>query len=134
MKGLVVDTHALIGYLMRDPSLSAEARSSMESVANMYGTLHVSSISLVEIVYLGEKGRIATTCWQVLTHALERPESAWEVAPVSRGTADSLRRIPRDLVPDMPDRIVAATAIELGMPLVTCDARMRQVTGIEVVW
>jgi PIN domain nuclease of toxin-antitoxin system len=123
MNGVVVDTHALLWYLMRDVALSGSARSSLESVGSSDGTLYVSAISLVEIVYLAEKGRIATDCWDILTRALERPETAWQVFPVDRGTVDCLCRIPRDLVPDMPDRIVAATALELGLPRYRATAR-----------
>jgi PIN domain nuclease of toxin-antitoxin system len=134
MNGVVVDTHALIWYLMRDAALSGKARSAMESVDGSDGSLYVSAISLVEIVYLAEKGRLAADCWDVLARALERSDTAWEVVPVSSGTVGWLRRIPRDLVPDMPDRIVAATAMELGLPLVSTDSKIRQVTGINVIW
>lgn len=43
------------------------------------------------------------------------------------------RRIPRDLVPDMPDRIIAATAVALGLPLVTRGRRIRA-AGLDTLW
>ena len=36
----------------------------------------------------------------------------------------ALRRIPRDLVPDMPDRIIGATAMHLELPLITRDSNL----------
>jgi len=47
--------------------------------------------------------------------------------------AEALGTIPGKLVPDMPDRIIAATALHLGVPLVTCDRRL-QSGGIRVIW
>jgi predicted nucleic acid-binding protein len=37
------------------------------------------------------------------------------------------------IVPEMPDRIIAATAIHLGVPLVTRDRRL-QSAGIQTIW
>ena len=53
--------------------------------------------------------------------------------PLDLGVADSIRGIPRDLVPDMPDRIIAATALHLNLPLVTRDQRIRS-AGIGTIW
>jgi predicted nucleic acid-binding protein len=44
-----------------------------------------------------------------------------------------LKNISRDIVPDMPDRIIAATALYLGMPLISPDMKI-QLSGIEIVW
>ena len=47
--------------------------------------------------------------------------------------ARAVSGVPRDTVPDMPDRIIAATAVHLDLPLVSRDGRIRM-TGIEVIW
>jgi predicted nucleic acid-binding protein len=38
------------------------------------------------------------------------------------------------VVPDMPDRIIAATALSLSLPLVTRDAKIQAVTTIQTIW
>jgi predicted nucleic acid-binding protein len=65
--------------------------------------------------------------------ALTYPDSGLFIAPVDAGVADALPKIPRDVVPDMPDRIIAATALHLGLPLVTRDRRI-QAAGIQTIW
>lgn len=35
---------------------------------------------------------------------------------------------------DPVDQLVAATALELGFPLVTSDERLRALPGIETIW
>jgi predicted nucleic acid-binding protein len=43
------------------------------------------------------------------------------------------KRIPRNVVADMPDRIIAATALHLGLPLITRDRHL-QSAGIQTIW
>jgi predicted nucleic acid-binding protein len=47
--------------------------------------------------------------------------------------AEAVAEVPRSAVPDMPDRIIAATALHLGLPLVSRD-RLIQLSGIETIW
>jgi len=35
---------------------------------------------------------------------------------------------------DPADRIIAATALSLGLPLVSKDIKMRQIPSLEVIW
>jgi len=49
------------------------------------------------------------------------------------GNARSLPLVPRDLVPEMPDRIIAATALRLDLPLITRDGRIAS-AGIKTIW
>lgn len=37
-------------------------------------------------------------------------------------------------VPDMPDRIIAATALHLNLPLLSRDRQIASLPGIIVVW
>ena len=35
---------------------------------------------------------------------------------------------------DRADRLIGATALQLGAPLITADARLRALEGLEMVW
>jgi PIN domain nuclease of toxin-antitoxin system len=87
----------------------------------------------VETVYLVEKGRLTRTAYERLRSALNDPESGLRVAPLDASVADALQKIPRDAVPDMPDRIIAATALHLGLPIVTRDRRL-QSSAMKTIW
>ena len=54
----MADTHAIIWYLFADPRLSDKARTTIEEAAVEGDQIALSSITLAEIVYLSEKGRI----------------------------------------------------------------------------
>ena len=45
----------------------------------------------------------------------------------------SIEQISRDAVPDMPDRIIAATAVHLGVPLITRDAKLHR-AELKTIW
>lgn len=44
-----------------------------------------------------------------------------------------MRQVPRDQIPDMPDRIVAATALHFGVPVISRDGRIRA-SSIQTLW
>ena len=45
-----------------------------------------------------------------------------------------MRRIPRERIPDMPDRIIGATALHLGLSLITRDGKLTASGLIVCVW
>ncbi|NJR25497.1 MAG: type II toxin-antitoxin system VapC family toxin, partial [Richelia sp. CSU_2_1] len=46
---------------------------------------------------------------------------------------NALATIPPASVPDMPDRIIAATALHLNLPLISKDRRM-PLTDLNLIW
>jgi PIN domain nuclease of toxin-antitoxin system len=133
MASLVVDTHALVWYLLGSPRLSATARGQMDRVLDAGESLYVPAVSLVELTYLVEKGRLPAIARTRLAELLDDFESGLVLAPLDRGTADAVERIGRENVPDMPDRIIAATALHLHLPLVTRDRKIRA-ADLETIW
>ncbi|MGH9751499.1 MAG: type II toxin-antitoxin system VapC family toxin, partial [Blastocatellia bacterium] len=91
------------------------------------------SISLVEIIYLIEKGRFPQALLQRIVGALNDPRRELKPALLDENVAQAVQQIPRQVVPDMPDRIIAATALHLNLPLVTADHKI-QAAGIQTIW
>jgi len=133
MGSLVADTHAIVWYLSASPRLSPTALASLDAAVQAGDRIHIASISVVEVAYLVEKGRLPDMALQRLINALTDPSSSFVVVPLDLAIAQSIRHIPRDVLPDMPDRIIAATALHLNLPLVTRDQRM-QTLGIKTIW
>ena len=59
MSDVVADTHALIWYLEDSPRLGEAASQVFERCDRGEMTIFIPTISLVEIVYLQERGRIS---------------------------------------------------------------------------
>ena len=129
MSAVVVDTHAIVWYFLKSGNLSATAFLAIDRAESVY----VASISVVEIIYLQEKGKLPEVALQRLIQALADVNTGWLMMPLSMEIAQAIAQIPRDVVPDMPDRIITATAFYLHLPLVTCDAKI-QAANIQTIW
>jgi len=126
------DTHSVIWYIWDDPRLSAAADQVFDSAVATGRKIGISSMSLVEMVYLIEKRKIHPATLQMVLDALDSGELFEEVT-VTRSILPALAAIPRSSVPDMPDRIIAATAAHLGVPLVTRDRKIRA-SSVTTIW
>jgi len=125
MARLVADTHALIWYLETSPRLSPSAHAAIKAAFQAGESVLVPTVSLVEIAYLVEKGRLPADTFERVIQVLRLPNGGFEAISFTLEMAEALRLIPAGLVPDMPDRMIAATALNLGLPLVTCDTKIR---------
>ena len=133
MPAVVADTHSAIWYLQSSSRLSTRAMDAFDQAALAGDPVYLASISLVEVTYLVEKNRLPETALSKLNAALSGGWPGFVIKPLDLTVAQMVRRIPRDVVPDMPDRIIAATALRFGLPLVTCDAKI-QAAGIYTIW
>jgi PIN domain nuclease of toxin-antitoxin system len=129
----VADTHAALWYLLDDPRLSLLSRAFISRSLIARHKIAVASISLVEVVYLVERRRVPLSAYEILTHALGDPEHIFVEESLSVAIPDTLRRVSRTEVPDMPDRIVAATALHLAVPVISRDGRIRS-SALETIW
>jgi predicted nucleic acid-binding protein len=95
--------------------------------------IFIPTIVVVELRYLVEKRTLTEQECQDLITTLKDPTTAPTVAPLDLLAAETLEQIPRSIVPDMPDRIIAATALALGFPLVTRDHKIQMLTNVQTI-
>lgn len=133
MAGLVLDTHATVWYLEGSPRLSANALAAIQSALAAGDAVHVSAVTIVELTYLVEKGRFPVALLEQLLAELRRPFPELIVAPFDLSMAEALRTVSGAVVRDMPDRMLVATAVALGLPLVSRDSQIHA-SGISVIW
>lgn len=133
MPDAATDTHGLIWYLENDPRLGADASLLFADCDQGRAFIYVPTISLVEIVYLQEKGRISARLKTTFDAKLKAGRSGLKLIDLTAEVVDAMARIPRAEVADMPDRIIAATALHLGLPLISKDRRIRS-SVVTTVW
>ena len=129
----VADTHTVIWYLFRDSRLSEVARTTIEDAAANGEQVAFSSITLAEIVYLAERGRIRVETLEHLLQAVEGEAVVLVEIPFDRAVTQAMVNILRSEVPDLPDRMIAATADYLDVPVISRD-RMIQASRIRTIW
>lgn len=119
-KRMLVDTHALLWWFTNPDLLSAPAA---RAIVDADGLL-ISPISFWEVAMLVDKGRVE----------LDRPTSTWahdvlaqeatNEAPLTAEIAVAAGEL-AEFHGDPADRILAATAQALGIPLLTKDDKIR---------
>jgi PIN domain nuclease of toxin-antitoxin system len=129
----VADTHAVIWFLYKDARLPASVRDFMNDAAQAGDQIAVSAITLIEVAYLVEKSRIAIDTFERITDFLAQPNSMLREIAVDREVAKALRQVTRTAVPDLPDRIIAATGLMLGVPVISRDRKITAST-ITTIW
>ena len=130
----VADTHAIVWYLLKDPRLSDSARRFIEDAAAAGNQIAISPISMAEIVYLVEKQRLPPAAYSELTKALADGNYVIAEAPFTAAIVEAMRQVPRAEVPELPDRIVAATAVYFGVPVISRDSRISASSVVQTIW
>lgn len=129
----VADTHAVIWYLANDSRLSAKALTVFANALIARQRIGVSAISLVEMVYLIEKGKVPAQRFTELVNRLNTSDSVLMQIPVDQAVARAMTRVDVLQIPDMPDRIIAATAAHLNVPIISRDGRIA-LSSLETIW
>ncbi|MEP6871169.1 MAG: type II toxin-antitoxin system VapC family toxin [Anaerolineaceae bacterium] len=126
---ILADTHAWLWWLAEDSRLSERARSTMNRQA-----VAIASISMWEIAVLSARGRIQLQdeIQEWLERATSRPGTVVFdlISPVCAIGAEFGDRLHRDPA----DRLIVATAIHHGIPLVTADRSITESGLVRTVW
>jgi PIN domain nuclease of toxin-antitoxin system len=135
---VVVDTNAILWWYFDPSRLSAAAQRALSAAASS-GRLLISAITLVELVYLEGRAMFPYPgAYARLSSLAADPVEPLEVLPVTAEVADAMHQIPRAEVPDMPDRIIGATAVAHHLPMVSADTDLRNSASlnalVSVIW
>ena len=130
---ILLDTHALVWAAIEPRRLSRAAASAMRRARHDDG-LAIAAISLWELASLFARRRIESY------GSVER-----SVRDVLQAVGVSIReltleiavlasQLPDDYPRDPADRLIGATALADGVPLITHDLQIRQSTAVKTIW
>jgi PIN domain nuclease of toxin-antitoxin system len=134
MNRYVTDTHSLVWALIRNPRLSAAALSIFLEADKGQAIIIIPPIVIVEMTYLSEKGRIPGHLVPDLLSTLRTPNQSYQLAVTDIAVIEAVGQIPRASIPELPDRVISATAKALGLPLITRDSKITSSGAVTVIW
>ncbi|MFQ5829082.1 MAG: type II toxin-antitoxin system VapC family toxin [Candidatus Methylomirabilia bacterium] len=130
---IVLDTHVWVWWVSELEPLSPKARRLIGSAVNQKG-VYLSSISVWEVAQLAARGRLHLTMDVADWVAKSETLPFVQFIPVDNAIALKSVRLPGLLHPDPADRIIIATALTLGFPLVTRDEKIARYPRVRTIW
>ena len=134
MERFVTDTHTLIWHLEKDPRLGENARSKLKLTETGETVIYRSVITLIEVDNLIFRNKINERVMSVIEELLQIEFSALKLIDLNYPLHQIIKKIPREAIPEMPDRIITASALHLGCPLLTKDSKITAWGGVETIW
>jgi PIN domain nuclease of toxin-antitoxin system len=129
---ILADTNVVL-WLAFDPGqLSRKARTAIDDARANGEGVAICDITLLELAILVSKGRIRLEA--SLESFLGELEARFVVLPITARACVRALALPATYPRDPADRIIGATALIQGMPLLTSDDAIRQSKALSTIW
>jgi PIN domain nuclease of toxin-antitoxin system len=129
---ILLDTHVVL-WLTTDPGkLSVKATSAITDARMNADGLAISDITLLELTTLTSKGRLRLDI--SLESFLHEIESRFVVLPITARACARAMSLPPSYPNDPADRIIGATSLVEGLPLLTADREIRRSKSVQTIW
>ena len=130
---IVLDTHTWIWFISKPEVLSKRATKTVSAAVKEKSVL-ISSISAWEVALLVLKKRLKLSL--DVTDWIAKSENLpfIQFVSVSNSIAIKSVNLPKPLHPDPADRIIIATALSAGAPLITKDKKLLDYPHVKTIW
>lgn len=129
---ILVDTHVVLWLAFEQNRLSKKARASIDRAREKGEGLAISDITLLELAILAGKGRVRLAIG--LESFLREVEARFVVLPITGRACARAVALALNYPKDPADRIIAATALVEGLPLLTADREIRRSKAVHTIW
>jgi PIN domain nuclease of toxin-antitoxin system len=131
MKRYLADTHALLWFLSAPEKLGRKAERVFAALGQN-SEVSISTVTLWEVAVLHDEGRIRLSAGFSAWHETLAGLPGIRIEPLFPGDVEEARslRIPVDPF----DRLIAGTALRLGVPFISRDRRIGRERRIRLVW
>jgi PIN domain nuclease of toxin-antitoxin system len=129
---ILVDTHVVLWLALEPANVSKKARAAIEETRQSGHGIAISDITLLEIAQLESKKRIKLN--SSLETFLSEIEARFVVLPITGRVCVRAMGLPAVYPKDPADRVIGATALVEGLPLVTADDDIRRSKALRTIW
>jgi len=129
---ILLDTHVVIWLALEPGRISKRARAAIQETRQRGEGLAISDITLLEIATIENKGRIKLNA--SLEAFLAEIEARFIVLPITGRICVSALALPAAYPRDPADRVIGATALVEGLPLITADDGIRRSKTLKTIW
>ena len=129
---ILLDTHVVIWLALEPGRISKRARAAIAETRRRGEGLAISDITLLEIATIENKGRIKLSA--SLEAFLTEIEARFIVLPITGRICVSALALPAAYPRDPADRVIGATALVEGLPLITADDGIRRSKTLKTIW
>lgn len=128
---ILLDTHVVVWLAFEPERLSKRAREAIRT-ARGQGGLAVAEITLFELAWLAQNGRLETTLG--VESFVRQCASKMTVLPITPEIAARAVSFPKSYPKDPQDRFIGATALVEGIELVTHDKQIKKSGLVPIIW
>lgn len=133
MKRYATDTQCLLWYLADDRRLPRAPARIFSAADNGDAQVLVPSIALVECIFLAHRRRVSESLVARVLQIKQDPDATLVVVPLDMDVVQAVADFGPAAVPELADRVIAATARALNLSLLTVDHAIAQSGLVEVI-
>jgi PIN domain nuclease of toxin-antitoxin system len=130
MKTYVVDTHALAWFFAQDSRLSSRIDGILAQAENGETQILIPTLVLAELTLIAQKQRVPIAITSILD-AIQQT-SGFIIVDFDFAVFQRFIELPPEW--DLHDRIIAATAKQYNVTLITKDQVLQDSAAIETLW
>ena len=129
---ILLDTHVIVWLASDKRRLSRTAKAAIDDARQADGGLAISDFTLYELSLLSRKKQIGLVI--SLEFFLSEVAKRFVVLPITGQICVSALSLPAGYPKDPADRIIGATALVEGIPLITADREIRKSGVVPTIW